>query len=379
MSIFENVRSQYIDDNGKCRALIYDDITLTTSPLPPLDVPQVGLEDIIVAPIDRVNEFIKRHDLKIVEQDGSEEDKLIQGVWVLSTVTPAPIVFGYIQVEIPENGTNSLPDIPFSRPETTDPLFTGTYSELDEMRKNSRIANYLKQYSLFEWANDPENFGIDTFYVKPDHEYDIQSLNNLFVKDNDVLYYRGWLIVPDEDTAKRLVNYVKVAVFNDPSIQSRYADRKAMDGSSLYTSITDFRREKKQLVFMGRDAVLQWKMERARELVNTNVYSTPRPHVKEPYYYRNLSIKNGRLMIIQNTQDGTLPMALAVSKNWEIRRVNEGYTPDRNIYIPEKNLSFEVYTEEGKTHNSETKGTDENPRLRVFSYEDGSYGAVLFL
>lgn len=380
MSIFENVRSQFVDGNGKTRALNYGNISLATSPLPPLDIPEAGLENVSEAPIQDVLEFVESHKLEIVEQDGSIEDQLVQGVWVTSTLDPPPIAFGYIPVEIPKDGTNSLENIPFSKLETTDPLFVGMESDLDTMRKHAKIANYLKQYSLVEWAQDPEKFSVDNFHIDVDHEYDIRSMGNRIVRgNNSVMYHRNKIIVPDQDTAERLVTFVKVSVYNDPNIRDRYLDLKVVDGASFFTSISDFRREKKQLVFMSREATLQWKMEKSRELVNTNVFSQPRSWVAEPYYFRNLNIEGGKLMIVQNTREGDFPSALAVSKMWETRAINPGYDPDEDIFVPEKELAFEVYTEEGKSHESDIKPTKQNPRLRIFGYDDGSYAAVLFL
>jgi len=377
MSIFEGVLSQYIDVNGKTRALNYEDISLSTSPLPPLDVKESPIDDIKLATIRKALEFIRKYDLEITEQDGDEKSKIIQGLWVKSRKDPPPIVFGYIPIEIPKKKTNALNNVPFSTETTTDPLFVGTNSELDTFRINSKIAEYLKQYSLFEWANDSENFGMDNFKIIPNHKYDLKKLNSRIIRGNDVLYKGNRLIVNDEETAKRLINFVKVSSLNDSTIIDRYKNKRIIDGSSLYTSIVDFRTEKKQLVFLNREGVLQWKMEKSRDLANSNVYSQPRPWNKEAYYYRNLNIENGKLMIIQNTEDGDFPSALAVSKMWETRTINPGYNPDPDIYVPEDGLKFEVFTEEGKYH--ESGKSKSLITLKIFGYDDGSYGAVLFL
>lgn len=379
MSIFEGVLSQYIDTNGKTRVINYGGLSLSTSPMPPIDVESVKIKDVHITSVESAIKFVNSRNLKIAEQDGDEGLQLIQGLWVRSTSTPPQIAYGYIPIEIPDSGTNAIDGVPFSDKTTNDPLFVGTESHLDEMRENSRIAGYLKHYSLVKWAQDPDEFDTDSYTIRPNHVYDLSELSSRIDRKNKVIHRKGKIIVHDEETASRLVSYVKVSAMNDSTLADTYKEKVVFDGPDLFTSITEFRRTKNQLVFMNRNDVLQWKMERSREFANSNVYADPRPENKEPYYYRNLSIKNGDLVIIQNTKDGDLQSALAVSNSWEFRTVNPGYIPASTEYVQTTGISFEVYTDEGLTHESDISPTVKNPRRKVFGYEDGRYGAILFL
>ncbi len=381
-SLLDGVISQHIDVNGKTRVLNYKNISLAVSPLPVLDVPEVGIDTTIIAKIDTVLKFIEKKKLEVVEQHG--EDGQIQGVWVKSLEKPSVIVFGYIPIEIPDNEEekNELQGIPYSNEYVVDPLFVGEESQLDIMRRNEKIAEYLKQFALWEYSNSTaenkeDKFSINNFVTDESYKYDLRKVTFQFTRNNT--FYRGKkIIVPDEDTAKRIVLYVKTSVFNDFSIPEKYKNKKFIDVANFFTRISDFRQEKNQIIFIGRESIMRWKLETTREISNSNVHSHSRPNNKEPYYYRNIFIKSGALMIIQNTKRKDLPSALAVSESW-LRGVNIGYRPEVNKE-QYQNMSkyFDVYTEKGITSKSNSKNQSQKD-LSVFAYEDGTYAAMLFL
>jgi hypothetical protein len=133
--------------------------------------------------------------------------------------------------------------------------------------------------------------------------------------------------------------------------------------------------DSKTLIFMDTHSILKWKMDGARSVANTSIFAQPKPWAKEPYYYRNLRIKKGRLAIIQNSENRDFPSALAISKKWITSSVNPGYTPDLNLIKIDSAPLFRVYTEKGKTHESK-KGKN---IITIFGYDDGSYAGLLFV
>jgi len=393
MSIFENIISQYIDNNGKTRILNYPEgVSIYVLPLPPFDLDEAPVNNTHFATINKVAEFVKNKNLKIIEQDGDEAQGLTCGIWVKSLNNE--LRHAYIPIDIKSTGkSNVFKDIPYNDGTTPDPIFVDMLSTLDIMRTNSKIAEYLKQYSLVEWANDPDNFGIKNYALGKNHDYKIDSIvkpceikrgnknfySSTFLKKNS---YK--LVVPDKDTAERLIMFVKTTNMNHKNLMEEYLTKTTFDGRLFYTSIKDFRPEQERIVFINAESLIKWKMERLREIMNSTVDLFLEPDNVEPYYYRNLNINNGKLLIIQNTEKGDLIGALSVSKEWELHKINLGYTPHKEhpnkLVIdnyPENGLCFDVYTEEGMVYISDKKPTELLPRMHVFGYENGQYAAIL--
>lgn len=379
MSFFNGIKSQYIDDSGKTRILNYDGgISIAVSPIPPLDVREAPIDDVIQVSLEYALTFIAERNFQITEKCGYEEGDLMSGLWLQGNES---ISFGFIFInQTDEKSLESIRDIPYNS-DVLDPILVGTKSEMDIMRSNAKIAEYLKQYSLIEYAHNPTTFGINNYSVKPQHEYNLpENLGSKLTRFSPYFYRGSRIAVHDIDTRDRLMMYAKVTAYNDSTMIQRYKLKAVIDGPLFYKSVKDFRVQPNQFVFATQLDVLRWKNEIFNNIANYTVNSIPLPDSKYPYYYRNLKIMGGRLMIIQNTREGTFPAALAVSKKWELQHINPGYDP-KDITLPEKEiLAFEVFTEDGLTHKSGTS-TENNPLLKIFAYIHGEsqYGAVLFL
>lgn len=371
MSLFENVKSQRIDDNGKTRMLTYETgICLMTSPLPPLDMPidqkirEVTRED--------AEAFIKTHGLEITMQDGDPEDALIQGFWVRSAKrSNSGVYYGYIPIEV----SDAVPNIDFIPPALNDPLRTDTSSELESMYHARKVADFLKQYTMYEYSLDPEGFSEESFVVMSDHHYTISLLEKkLYKEDNDIMYSDdGKLIVPSEDVRDRLVTFLRTQLLNDtPGVMS-YRNRAVV--KDYYRTLSDFRKVPEQLVFLTRLSLVRWKTESTRGRLQNEVITYIRPDTFEPYLYRNYSISKGRLAIVQNVEDGSLEGALSVAEKWEIDRVNSGYRTDISK-APER-VTYTVYTEDGEGET--VVGSPGGERVSVLEYPGGEYAALLFV
>jgi hypothetical protein len=230
----------------------------------------------------------------------------------------------------------------------------------------------LCQFSIFEWSQNSDNFGIDNYYIDKNHEYNLKDIGAYLNEQNIVFYYRKKLIVPDIETANKLISFVSSSVLSDPQLKEKYKNKKYIDKSISYMYTSDFRAEQNQLIFMGKKSLLEWKANTSGN--NFKIFFQTRPKDKNPYYYKNIFIEEGKLMILQNTKRSDFPSALAVSKRWEESGINVGYNP-RDIYVSEI-VIFDVYTEHGLTHRSKPNG---KPKLKIFGYSDGSYAALLFL
>jgi len=375
MSLFEGVVSQYIDDNGKTRMLNYGDgISLMTSPLPPLNIEVDNTINKVT--LEKAKKFIKERNLKISMQDGDSEIRQIQGLWVKDEKSNPEIYFGYIPIEV----SDALPDVIFVPEILNDPLRTDKSSDLQKMRKNRKIADYLEQYTLFEYAQDPENFDEETaFVVDKDHKYDIEILGKKLIKDNNIIYYNGRIIVPSEEIKEKLIGRLKVYLLNDSPGVLKYKDYTVLQ--NYYKSLSDFRAIPNQLVFLNRLSLIRWKQERIHNKNNSKVFDQPNEDMWEPYFYRNTYILNNRMCIIQNVEDGMLEKALLVGMRWMKDKINIGYTAEnKGVLIDEseiRSLVYTVYTEEGKGRTIKPSKSSKKERVYIFEYESGIFASLL--
>jgi len=416
-SLFDGVISQCVDSNGKCRIVNYKNISLSVV-LPVLNVQHISdfPEGNQQPPVSEIHEsrvlysdmktaknFMESRRLEPIAQQGDAVTKTVTGIWVKSKefkrLTPLfiPLKPGSIadeRIQISE--------------EILDPSLAGEkFSSLQIMRRNSKIASYLQQYVIYEWAKDPHNFGKDNFVIDAHHEY-VPIVNHSFGYNNTFFRKNGSkrspniskktggkrkkqksdkninnfkIIVPNENTRDRLLTHVRVASLNDSTLASQYKDKKVMDGNVVYKNISDFRRSEKCLLFMGAQSVMRWKRENEKLNTKYTVSISVQPDSTIPYYYRNHLIEGGRLMIIQNTVFKDFPAALAVSGQWVKNKINEGYEPQPGtIDIPD-HPAYKIYTVKGLSGESEVKVNVAHNiyELNTFNYADGSFGAILFL
>lgn len=377
MKLFEDVSKQYIDNNGKSRMLIYERdgrpfLCLMTSPIPPLDIQEAGLSSIYECPIKEALKFIKERGLEITHQDGNPTDG-IQGLWVKTPESNSGIYSGYIPIKV----APFLKNVEFSEPTKNDPLRTDAegLSELEKYKKSRRIAQFLKEYTLFLYATDPEKFGPKSFIVVPDHKYNLEKLNKrLYIKDNDVMLKNGKLIVPSEEVRNKLMDYLKIEIANDEpgvlSLPSRGTIR------NYYQSISDFRPVDNQLIFTSVTGIRRWIEEKLNAKNIGTVSQILLPQTKEPYFYRNPNIKRGQLVIIQNVSDGDISRAKTASLRWLKDKVNIGFDVQ-----PKKNIdqhTYSIYSESGQTKKI-TKTKNKYESIPVFLYGNGTFAALLFL
>ncbi len=410
--LFDSVVSQYIDNNGKTRMLTYggDDsntVCLMVSPIPPLGV--AIDKTIIPASMATVLKFIKERGLLIVSQDGNA-DQGIQGVWVETKEQNVGIYYGYIPITPPTflasgqkprlESKKVIANVPFS--DRGDPIRTDPQSELSNFRRNRKIAEILKQYVLYTYANEVASiageidFNENYFWVDPDHTYDIDRLNKkLFREGNDVIYREGYIVVPSEDIRDRLLAYLKVNLLNDtpgilsmadPLVSGAITPTTINTGLPLdnyYQVISDFRLSPgstDQIIFTSTNGLKRWKRDtiKKQKLDPNMISSAPMENQKDPYYYRNPKIGKATLMLIQNVAGGLLENALAVAWVWSESKVkNIGYTPsvDAITTASKVSLTYIIYTESGEIE----RVTSKTKPQHIFRYESGAYAALLFI
>lgn len=170
------IQSQYVDSLGKLR-IIYGFhnkykqlINFFTFPLAPLN--KVPIE-----PCNKVQSFPLDNEMVVVIEDlkrelkGGEPLFTSTGCWLKNSTFP-PSVF------VPLDTADDTAD------DTKDPLpfplmIDGAApfrSKLDTYKDRVHTANIFKQYAVFLYSSDPDNYNPrDSFVVKPDHDYDFEA------------------------------------------------------------------------------------------------------------------------------------------------------------------------------------------------------------
>lgn len=366
--LFENVASQKIDSRGKTRVLNYKgslgtNLSLITSPLPPLTVPES--QELYEVDVNIALKFIARRKLKITEQDGNETDG-IQGLWITTASENPGIYYGYIPVT---TASKPLDNIPFVEAFKNDPLRTDKLAASLVMKhtENQKLADLMKQYTLYAYAMDPKRFDAQkAFVINPDQKYVLTTT------DNTSIYSGGKIIVPSDDIKRRLISYLKVSLLNDtPGVLA------LKNISRSYLNISDFRSAPNQLIFLSRQSLTAWrdKINVTRGAHNT-VLTTLDVETKEPYFYKNNALQGGKLAIVQPVKDGSKERALSVSYKWSNDRINTGY--DTEIRDDIATVGYTQYDEDGKMERFGGSSKDKEISI-VLVKGKKTYAALLFL
>ena len=74
---------------------------------------------------------------------------------------------------------------------------------------------------------------MSNFTVIKDHKYDIYNMTNT-VDKHDNIFYNQKLIVPDEETADKLIKYVNVNIYNNRYLIDKYNSLKVINHKKEY-------------------------------------------------------------------------------------------------------------------------------------------------
>jgi hypothetical protein len=349
-----NISSQYIDKNGKMRAITYDEtLSLILPPNPPIDGIQQQSK-LINTSLSIALQYIEKNNHKIKYQDGNEETG-IHGLWLEGDI--------YIPLEPQSDIINYLPFAPISMYNPIKVLDED--SEIQQMRGTKRIANLLKQYVLYAYANYPQTFSLQSIEVIPNYKYREEDITEKFNLNNSILS-NGIIRVSSQDIKIRLYGYLKLMLLNDtPGVMAMKDQRSPKD---MFQSLYDFRPHEDQLIFFDIQNIERWKQEENRRQSQNTIFPYLLPEYREPYFYRNNRIHDGKIILVQNVRD--LNTGLIVAEKWIKDRVNLGYRAKGQI----TKISYRIYSENGEyvSHNNNTKEVGE-----LVEYHDGSYGVLL--
>jgi hypothetical protein len=394
--LFDGSITQYIDINGKSRMLSYNNnICLMTPPLPPFNKEE-NIEMIVTySTLTDALDFIKLKDLTIFRKYSNRLSKKIEGLWVKSKKSNIDgLMYGYIPIISDNDKEGKLKNIEYSNIYLYNLLEVDESSSLNEYRLLRKIAFFLKEYVLYHYAINSKILDSNDFIIKPNHIYDIYSLNKKLLINNPAIYQNGKIIVTTEKTRENLINFLKVSLSTNYERVISYKSRTIV--KNYYTRLNDFRVKRNQIIFNSKREVLFYLLlKKSNHSINTiknNIeYDDVLP--ENPYYYRNYNINNGKLAIAQTLSDPYENTTfidpinlLYVSDTWYLNRINVGHIynlglDDKKI-IDKEHIRYVIYNEDGtsKVFTPENYyNSDETYSLLKSSKYSNTYSALLFL
>lgn len=354
---------QGIDSYGKCRMIRFkyeDNIgTLLTSPIPPLNLPEVNGWIITKIQLNLARKFVALLGFPITSQIVSNGKlKEIQGK------------LGNVNVAIPIIDSNPLTGVPeidkgVSYPENKT-------SVLETYNKYKKLARYITEYMYWlfsKYLNEDESrtmslTTINEFFDKKvaiDPNFEYGDISKTFSMTSGVMK-GGRLIVHSEETVKRLVYTLRVYMRRFSSKLENYYSRKMIE--NYYVDITDFEKHQFQVILQGEESIEKWIQEnKLKYMLHNSVY----PEYLLPYFFQN-NLVGPEIYLAQNTS--TLQKALYIGKTWKISGYNMGNDPD--VIVPES-VAFTLYSYVSKNNITMHKitGIPLSYEIKILGYKDG--------
>lgn len=433
-------QKQFIDDCGRTRVLVYEDLCLFTPPIHPLPIPHFEMNDPRelhqlhkrienVTEAEKYTSFVNESKFSVVSVCGEEGDGgyYIHGVWLeihLESIGTSsdyylPLNWGFVPSgKVPPHFKNvitkSCPDTWF--------ISSGSISSSEQA---DMVMNILKQAAVRYYT---DNLGMETEAglgrLTPDHFFPDENLissivsrlkdrtkpmffNTLDPSDMALLYVGAPAVqkriksnkkskmqqirvprVEDEHLQKELIealiNFVDITR-SDPVALRDYGAREIFIGD--YRTASSYRQSPDFCVFETKGEIIKYK-----NTVSGGEYrirKTPDPFDTDPQIVSNAPITHSYLAIVQNIESGEkdqqsvlLDVKCALML-WERERHNPGYYPVSEMIVQSLGdvhlFKLNIVREYGSSAGGSSDGL--RPNALEYSHPDGtkSYAAILYL
>ena len=342
--------SQKIDSYGKTRSLNIEfngqEITIITSPIPPLGIPE--LKTLI---INRINDITAKeliNKFKNILTDLQSDKKNLS-------------IFGKIG-----NVSITIPLI-----ENPDSIGKETDSIMNIYNNNKKIALFIQEnlFWLFStYVTDKDNienyilpfFKDKTTLIK---KFTYKPTTNSFVKNNGIIE-DGKLIVTSTQMKQRLAYLLKLAIQYNIKRLINYKDRISIQ--NVYSNITDFEKYPSQIILEGKDSIKKWLTEKNKtyklqnKLIDGNT----------PYFFQNNLISHS-VYIAQNTT--TWKKAVSIAIEWYNNKINTEGT----IKYTNESFNLYQYISETEINNIKIKGGENDYDIKIIGTENKTFTVLL--
>lgn len=356
----DSVKSQTLDLYGKTRILWLqldskNLLPIFTPPLPPLFISE--RDDTSIKRWSRkiALKFIDENKLKILGQDGIQEEMKIQGLWVgHKNICPF-----YIPLIVP---SDEIVKVRYTK--KIDPISVIEDTDLENFRHLKKLAEFLLQYLYYSFSNflyslkmdtnqliDYQEESIETFFttktiIIPNYEYpkDILSAENKILSFHTPFFdSEGRLILSNDVISRKLRTMLKTALLNDRNYIYSFMDKTIVELS--YSRVTDFIEHPNQILFLTTGPLREWRDRRkygvdtVGDILSRDIQSVVMDiDYKDPYFFKHPALEN-KLCILQNVLGGSIERSATVSNKWMTKKFNLGYYSK----ISNKDVPVKIY------------------------------------
>ena len=383
----KRMRGQYIDRNGKLRFVLYDDMTIATPFLPPVNVDAIAPTDIQLVELERVFDFVNElrtegYAASVYALNTDTDGAVVGAWWFLGEATPKtlffiPTVASPFRSEYEAIHINYLP-------------YPAIFSSGDSIRNHYDHLARVK-YILFEVLSYlyifnlllPEPMDIETFVqnyttVREGHVYRTDAIDRYFPQPDTLdealplleskvptFVQDGRVILDSQAVRERLTAYLEV--FNS-QVEGRVPELP-FTMRNFYQAAADFTQRSGQIIFDNYQRASNWIQRLQQEpltmIVATHVTDN-HTELIDPYVLKGPS----GYFLVQNVLDGSYERALNVARNWR-EGINLGYAAP----VGESGIAT-VYqiNESGLLDAPRGSGSD-----YLLRYPKDNYAALLYL
>lgn len=395
----ETASYQYIDDCGKLRGLVYEasgklsSITLITPPLHPLAMRSVRDLDYERVAIKRAKIFAREYGFNMVELNTSDESEegMLFGIWYEYTPNTSlgRFYIPILEVALPAIFSQPLKIVErmkqLPRKFTEEPSkFDLHDSKISNLRLSKIVANFLKQAVLYYHVNVTpptkssfkvsKNF-FESIHLRLSHPEEGMVMN-LAGEDRELFFAEDNKIkVPSKSLISNLLNYLEITKSNTPYLDT-FRNRETF--TNEYEVTSDFRLDPTFCVFSSKQDIVSYLNDISTDI--STIYTIPNPFTSDPYLLANYNVSGEKVVMIQNTSDGTLESAYILARCWYHNNLNGGFVianvienyPTSTEPLPEGEVRV-VRSVNVPSKRTGTKGVT----IEALSYDNGVYAAIL--
>lgn len=301
------ILSQEIDQYGKVRGVyIKRGLYIQTSPLPPFNIIS-KIQEFKENDLNQVSKFLKDNSIPTYQQ-------IIENGEAIGIITSKD----EISLSFPINPIKKIKDIEISEQN----ILNFSTSELSQFKYNKKLANFLVQnflhyYSIYVKDKNQvmNNTSILKFIqeqveVKESVKYSL--IENNFT--NKSLYSKGRIILPSEETLKRLIFILRKEIIQNSDNLKAYYTSKFI--KNFYNEISDFKRYPFEIILHSIPRVIEYI---STPKPDVSLYSTIQPKKKGGYFL----ILNDKFYLAQESEN--IKECLYRSMIWS----RDGYNPQQ--------------------------------------------------
>ena len=373
---------QIIDDYGKLRGLLFNDISIYFLPSQPENIPATK-------EVKRVNH--QQATRKFGEPNAivrSQDGQSVVGLWFPHQDFPE---YPYV-IFVPINPTQEYSDLPNGPQAPLESKETQTSARVLLLQRQIKLITQVIKY-LFslsqpitadEFMNRYTTTNLQpvtdssTFYdltrlprKLPDAE-NVQSAIQVLTPMAPTLFSKGKIVLYSKVFADKIADYLQdLKVFKT---------NKYIDDYFIYEK--DFTPQPRTVILIGEDSFNNWlaslNLSGYKGINVTKTIDISFKVRKEPYLY--LDTSTGIVYMVQNVNDGDLNKALNVGLSWLTQLDNPGYNTEP--YPNPQQLPYRIY-EISPSLNIQIKDefidpdTPEGDIINLLTYDNKDYAALL--